>query len=42
MQFAEVEKIKNQIIPSLQDMNIEVFGVMPQSPLLRSVTVGGL
>ena len=23
-------------------MNIEVFGVMPKSPLLRSVTVGEL
>ena len=38
----EVEKIKNQIIPSLEAMNIEVFGVMPKSPLLRSVTVGEL
>ncbi len=38
----EVEKIKNTIIPSLQEMNIEVFGVMPKSPLLRSVTVGEL
>ncbi len=38
----EVEKIKNKIIPSLNDLNIEVFGVMPKSPLLRSVTVGEL
>ena len=38
----EVEKIKNKIIPSLHDLNIEVFGVMPKSPLLRSVTVGEL
>ena len=38
----EVEKVKNEIIPSLRDMNIEVFGVMPKSPLLRSVTVGEL
>ena len=38
----EVEKIKNKIIPSLREMNIEVFGVMPKSPLLRSVTVGEL
>ena len=38
----EVEKIKNKIIPSLKEMNIEVFGVMPKSPLLRSVTVGEL
>ena len=35
----EVEKIKKEIIPSLKEMNIEVFGVMPKSPLLRSVTV---
>ena len=35
----EVENIKNKIIPSLQEMNIKVFGVMPKSPLLRSVTV---
>ena len=35
----EVENIKNKIIPSLHEMNIEVFGVMPKSPLLRSVTV---
>ena len=38
----EVEKIKNKIIPSLKDMHIEVFGVLPKSPLLRSVTVGEL
>ena len=38
----QVEKIKNEIIPSLQEMNIKVFGVMPKSPLLRSVTVGEL
>jgi len=38
----EVEKIKNAIIPSLKEMDIEVFGVMPKSPLLRSVTVGEL
>ncbi len=38
----EVEKIKNKIIPSLQEMSIKVFGVMPKSPLLRSVTVGEL
>ena len=35
----EVVKIKNKIIPSLQEMGIDVFGVMPKSPLLRSVTV---
>ena len=38
----EIEKIKNKIIPSLKGMNIEVFGAMPKSPLLRSVTVGEL
>ena len=38
----QVEKIKNKIIPSLQEMNIKVFGVMPKSPLLRRVTVGEL
>ncbi len=38
----EVEKIKNKIIPSLRDLDIDVFGVMPKSPLLRSVTVGEL
>ena len=38
----EVEKVKNEIIPSLKDLDIEVFGVMPKSPLLRSVTVGEL
>ena len=38
----QLEKIKNKIIPSLQEMNIKVFGVMPKSPLLRSVTVGEL
>ena len=38
----QVEKIKKKIIPSLQEMNIKVFGAMPTSPLLRSVTVGEL
>ena len=38
----EVEKVKNEIVPSLKELNIEVFGVMPKSPLLRSVTVGEL
>tara|TARA_B100000965_G_scaffold55728_1_gene42264 strand:+ start:651 stop:1760 length:1110 start_codon:yes stop_codon:yes gene_type:complete len=39
---SEVENIKKTIIPSLNDLGIEVFGVMPKSPLLRSVTVGEL
>ena len=38
----EIDNIKKTIIPSLNDLGIEVFGVMPQSPLLRSVTVGEL
>ena len=38
----EVDNIKKTIIPSLNDLGIEVFGVMPKSPLLRSVTVGEL
>ena len=37
-----LENIKKDIIPSLKDLGIEVFGVMPKSPLLRSVTVGEL
>ena len=28
----DVEKVKNEIIPSLKDMDIEVFGVMPKFP----------
>jgi len=39
---SELEKIKEKIIPSLNELGIEVFGVMPKSPLLRSVTVGEL
>ena len=31
----EVEKVKNEIMPSLKHMGIEVFGVMPKSPLLK-------
>ncbi len=38
----DVENIKKTIIPALNDLGIEVFGVMPKSPLLRSVTVGEL
>ena len=38
----DIEKVNNTIIPSLYQMGIEVFGIMPKSPLLRSVTVGEL
>ena len=39
---SDLEFIKKTIIPSLEDLGIEVFGVMPKSPLLRSVTVAEL
>ena len=39
---SEIENIKKTIIPSLGKFGIEVFGAMPKSPLLRSVTVGEL
>ncbi len=39
---SDVENIKTNIIPSLKELGIEIFGVMPKSPLLRSVTVGEL
>ena len=39
---SDIEDIKNTIIPSLKELGIEIFGVMPKSPLLRSVTVGEL
>ena len=35
----EIDNIKNKIIPALKELDIEVFGIMPKSPLLRSVTV---
>jgi len=38
----EVEKVKKEIIPSHKDLGNEVYGEMPKSPLLRSVTVGEL
>tara|TARA_Y100000589_G_scaffold36367_1_gene30489 strand:- start:5218 stop:6327 length:1110 start_codon:yes stop_codon:yes gene_type:complete len=38
----EIENIEKEIIPSLKHLGIEVFGIMPKSPLLRSVTVGEL
>ena len=39
---SDIEDIKTNIIPSLRDLGIEIFGIMPKSPLLRSVTVGEL
>ena len=39
---SDIENIKKNIVPALKDLDIEVFGVMPKSPLLRSVTVGEL
>ena len=38
----DIQNIKESIIPSLNALGIEIFGVMPKSPLLRSVTVGEL
>ena len=39
---SDIEDIKRKIIPSLKELGIEIFGIMPKSPLLRSVTVGEL
>jgi len=35
----QIVDIKENIVPSLKSLGLEVFGVMPRSPLLRSVTV---
>ncbi len=35
----QIKEIKEEIVPSLKSLGIDVFGVMPRSPLLRSVTV---
>ena len=35
----DIDNIKKTIVPSLHELGIEIFGVMPKSPLLRSVTV---
>ena len=35
----EVDSLKNNVVPALSALGIEVYGVMPRSPLLRSVTV---
>ena len=38
----EVESLERQVVPALENLGLSVFGVMPRSPLLRSVTVGEL
>ncbi len=35
----QVKDIEENVVPALNGLGIEVFGVMPRSPLLRSVTV---
>ena len=35
----QISDIKEKIVPSLKLLGLDVFGVMPRSPLLRSVTV---
>ena len=38
----EVEALQRNVVPQLESLGLAVFGVMPRSPLLRSVTVGEL
>ncbi len=38
----DLDDIKNKIAPNLQLLGLDIFGVMPRSPLLRSVTVDEL
>ena len=38
----EVEELNQHVVPALKALGLKVFGVMPRSPLLRSVTVGEL
>jgi hypothetical protein len=38
----EVDSLERQVVPTLENLGLTVFGVMPRSPLLRSVTVGEL
>ena len=38
----EIGILKKEVVPALENLGIMVFGVMPRSPLLRSVTVGEL
>ncbi|AAP99522.1 BioD-like N-terminal domain of phosphotransacetylase [Prochlorococcus marinus subsp. marinus str. CCMP1375] len=35
----ELKELKDNVVPALKKLEIDVFGVMPRSPLLRSVTV---
>ena len=37
-----VTELRQEVVPALERLQIPVFGVMPRSPLLRSVTVGEL
>ncbi|WP_320664104.1 phosphotransacetylase family protein [Prochlorococcus sp. MIT 1223] len=36
---SEINNIQTKVVPALGALGIEVFGIMPRSPLLRSVTV---
>ena len=38
----DVEGLQRTVVPQLEALGLAVFGVMPRSPLLRSVTVGEL
>ncbi|MAS26737.1 MAG: hypothetical protein CMN97_00505 [Synechococcus sp. NAT40] len=38
----DVESLQRHVVPELESLGLAVFGVMPRSPLLRSVTVGEL
>ncbi len=38
----DVKELKEKVVPALAVLGIDVFGVMPRSPLLRSVTVDEL
>ena len=38
----EVDELQRHVVPALEGLGLQVFGVMPRSPLLRSVTVGEL
>ena len=38
----EVQILRKNVVPALEKLGLVVFGVMPRSPLLRSVTVGEL
>ncbi len=38
----EVTELERSVVPALEALGLVIFGVMPRSPLLRSVTVGEL